>query len=377
MMKRTQRVIHDLLSSAGIQVNGPDPWDIQIHEPKLYSRILHQGSIGLGESYMEGWWDVQQLDEFFYRLISVNLPEKALKIGIGILLLHKVNFIQAVLINKQTKKRALKVGQIHYDVGNFLYQRMLDKGLNYTCGYWKEATNLDAAQEAKLKLVCEKIHLKPGQKVLDIGCGWGAFAEYAAKNYGAQVIGVTISKEQLEFGQKRCAGLPVELRFQDYRDITDKVDHIVSLGMVEHVGYKNYRDYMRVAHRCLKPEGLFLLHTIGNATSTVKGDPWMEKYIFPEGMIPSIKQLSTAAEGLFVIEDIHNFGAFYDKTLMAWYANVEKHWQELKEHYDERFHRMWSYYLLCCAGGFRARDLQLYQLVLSPKGVPGGYISVR
>ncbi len=371
-LKKTKAVIHQLAESAGIQFNGSNPWDPQIHNDAIYSKVIHQGSLGLGDAYMDGWWDCEKLDEYFIEFESQS-SEKILTVNILPLILNKLNIFQALILNQQNKKRALKVGKQHYDVGNDLYQCMLDKNMNYTCGYWKEAKNLDEAQEAKLKLVCDKLYLKSGQKVLDIGCGWGGFAKYAAENYSVHVVGVTISQEQLKLGKKRCAGLPVELRFQDYRDVNEKFDHIVSLGMIEHVGYKNYGTYMQVARRCLKDEGLFLLHTIGALVSTVKTDPWIGKYIFPNSMLPSIKQLSDACEKRFVIEDLENFSAYYDNTLMAWHKNFTHHWDELKGQYDQRFYRMWSYYLLCCAGSFRARDNQLWQFVLSPKGVPGGY----
>lgn len=247
----------------------------------------------------------------------------------------------------------------------------------YTCGYWKNAKDLDEAQEAKLDLVCRKIGLASGQRVLDIGCGWGSFAKFAAENYGAQVVGITVSKEQVRLAQERCAGWPVEIRLQDYRAMRETFDRVISLGMFEHVGYKNYRTYFEVARRCLKEDGLFLLHTIGGNVSAKSTDPWIDKYIFPNSMIPSAAQIAKAAEGLFVMEDWHNFGADYDKTLLAWYQNVESHWLELSTRYDERFHRMWRYYLLSCAGSFRVRVNQLWQIVYSKQGVQGGYTAIR
>ena len=272
----------------------------------------------------------------------------------------------------------MEVGVKHYDLGNDLFIRMLDKNMNYTCGYWRNATNLNEAQLNKLELTCRKLMLKPNMRILDIGCGFGAFAKYAATNYGVKVIGVTISKEQCEYAKQNCSGLPVEIRFQDYRDITnEKFDRIVSLGMFEHVGHRNYRTYMEIVRNCLNDDGLFLLHTIGNNLSTVYGDEWLNKYIFPNGMLPSIAQIANASESLFVMEDWHNFGAYYDKTLLAWFENFNDNWDQLKDHYDERFYRMWSYYLLSCAGMFRARRTQLWQIVFSKLGVRGGYQAPR
>jgi len=250
---------------------------------------------------------------------------------------------------------------------------MLDKGLNYSCAYWKNAETLDAAQEAKLDLICQKIGLRSGMKVLDIGCGWGGFAKYAAEKYGARVHGITVSRKQVEFGNDCCQCLDVKIELKDYRKVREKFDRIVSVGMFEHVGCKNYRIFMKVAHRCLKPDGLFLLHTIGGNTSTGSTDPWIDKYIFPNSVLPSSKQITSAIEGLFVLEDWHNFGQYYDKTLMAWYNNFTKNWAKIKDAYDERFYRMWTYYLLSCAGSFRSRRNHLWQIVFSKRGIKGGY----
>ena len=371
-MRTDKNIAKKLLASAGITINGDHDYDIQVKNENLYRRVLRQGALGLGESYMDGWWDCDNLDEFFCHILSANL-DKQIRGDIGMLLNGALN----VVLNAGRKSKAFKVGQHHYDTGNDLFHAMLDKRLVYTCGYWKDAKNLDAAQEAKLDLVCKKIGLKKGQTVLDIGCGWGSFTKFAAEKYGAITTGVTVSIEQKKLADKLSKGLPTKIILQDYRDINQQFDHIVSLGMFEHVNYKNYRQYMKVVNRSLSNDGLFLLHTIGGNVSTTNVDPWMEKYIFPGGMIPSITQIGKSIEGLFVVEDWHNFGPDYDKTLMAWHHNFESNWDTLKGKYDERFHRMWRYYLLSCAAGFRTRNLQLWQIVMSKNGIPGGYKSIR
>jgi len=363
-----EKFVKEKLAQAGILINGSNPWDPQVHDAHFYRAIFFQGSLGLGEAYMNGEYEVEKLDEFFFRLLDARLDREVNRSWLGIMF-----GLQAFFFNLQTKERALIVGKQHYDVGNDLFEAMLDKRMCYSCGYWKSAHNLDEAQEAKLDLICRKIGLKPGNKVLDIGCGWGSFAKFAAERYGAHVVGITISARQLEFAKESCRGLPVELRFQDYRDLNEKFDHIVSIGQMEHVGYKNYQIYMEIVNRCLNEDGLFLLHTIGSRASFKSGDPWLTKYIFPNGMLPSIAQLSTASENLFIMEDLHNFGADYDKTLMAWWHSFDSHWDELKGQYDERFYRMWKYYLLSMAGIFRARHAQLWQIVFSKNGVKGGY----
>lgn len=363
--------IEGLLEGTGVHINGDRPWDLRVNDERLYARVLSDGTLGFGEAYMDGWWDCEAIDEMIDRLLRHDVRPK---LGMNAALVRDA--VHARFVNRQHKRRAFHVGERHYDIGNDLYRAMLDRRMVYTCGYWKSATTLDEAQEAKLDLVCRKIGLKPGQRVLDIGCGWGSFAKYASEKYGAHVVGVTVSKEQIKLGQEICHGLPVEFRLQDYRDVHEKFDHVISLGMFEHVGYKNYRTYFEVARRCLKDDGLFLLHTIGGNVSAKSTDPWIDKYIFPNSMIPSAAQITNAAEGLFVMEDWHNFGTDYDKTLMEWYRNVEAKWSELHD-YDERFRRMWCYYLLSCAASFRVRVNQLWQVVYSKQGVFGGYASVR
>jgi len=371
-MKNTQHIVEELLDLADIRLNGDRPWDIHVHDKRLFARVLREGSLGFGESYMDGWWDAEQLDALISRILAAKLERHVQNNPKFLLYVAK-----SWLLNAGSSRRAHEIGEKHYDIGNNLYAKMLDPRMVYTCGYWKDATNLATAQEAKLDLVCKKIGLQRGDTVLDIGCGWGSFAKYAAERYGAHVIGVTVSKEQATLAKKLCEGLPVDIRVQDYREVTGTFDHVISLGMFEHVGYKNYRTYMRMVKRVLKPNGLFLLHTIGGNISDTITDPWIDKYIFPGSMLPSVKQIASASEGLFVLEDWHNFGTDYDKTLLAWFHQFDLHWPELKTDYDERFYRMWKYYLLSSAGSFRCRGNQLWQIVLSPQGVRGGYKSIR
>ena len=369
---KNKDIVQSLLHDVGITINGNKPYDVQIHNTAFYKRVLKYGSLGLGESYIQGWWDCENLDQFFHRIISFDVKSK---IKQDWKLAAQISWRSLMYMGKKAK--AFEVGEQHYDVGNDLYQTMLDKRMVYTCGYWKNAKNLQEAQENKLDLVCKKIGLKSGQKVLDIGSGWGSFAGFAAEKYGVHAVGVTVSKEQKKFADTIYGEQQVETRLQDYRDINEKFDHIVSLGMFEHVGMRNYRQFMKIAHHSLKDDGLFLLHTIGGNKSVMATDPWIEKYIFPNSMIPSIKQIGKSIEGLFVMEDWHNFGNDYDKTLMAWHENFENGWKELEGKYTTEFYRMWRYYLLSCAGSFRARKNQLWQIVLSKNGVKRGYTSVR
>jgi len=363
--------VRRLLEQADIHLDGPRPWDIRVYNDRFYDRVLSGGSLALGESYMDGWWDCPALDQFFDRLLRADLDQKA---GQPTLVWP---VLTARIRNLGNRKRAFEIGRRHYDLGNDLFLAILDRWMNYSCGYWEGCDTLEQAQEAKLNLVCRKMELKPGMQVLDIGCGWGGFARYAAERFQVSVKGITVSRKQVEFSRRFCRGLPVEIELGDYRDLNARFDRIVSIGMFEHVGFRNYRTYMKKVLNCLKPEGIFLLQTIGGNRSVTTIDPWMGKYIFPNSMLPSAGQITAAAEDLLVLEDWHSFGPDYDRTLMAWHGNFNRAWDKLKDHYDTRFYRMWVYYLLSCAGSFRARRNQLWQIVFSNGGIRGGYRSRR
>ena len=358
-----QTKIEGLLGKADIQVNGKRGWDLQCHNADLFARILGQGSLGLGEAYMEGWWDCNELDTFFYKLLDAKLPSQVTTLR------DKLFYVYAHLINRQTGKRAFTVGSQHYDAGNDLYERMLDKRMIYTCGYWQDADNLDQAQQHKLELVCRKLKLKPGMRVLDIGCGWGGAARYMAQHYDVEVIGVSVSQEQVNLANDLAKQDDLNARFifQDYREVDEQFDRIYSLGMFEHVGFKNYAEYFNVAHRCLRDGGLFLLHTIGHRVTSELVDPWIERYIFPNSILPSAELIAQHSAELFTIEDWHNFGLDYYKTLQAWDANSQNAWADLPN-YDTEFQRMWHYYLMCAAAAFKLYRNHLWQIVLS-KGI--------
>jgi len=374
MRKRAsgELLVKNLLAEAGVGTDGRRPHDIRVHDPAFYPRVAAGGSLALGESYMDGWWDCDALDRFFERVLSAGLDKK---VRVSPALLWAA--AKARVLNPQRRSRAMEIGRRHYDIGNDLFRLMLDKGMNYSCAYWRSAETLETAQAAKLELVCRKLGLAPGMRVLDIGCGWGGFAAHAAKHHGVEVTGITVSREQVDLAREICKGLPVRIELMDYRDLRQRFDRIVSIGMFEHVGAANYRTFMGVVRRCLDDGGLFLLHTIGGNRSVRSVDPWIAKYIFPNSMLPSARQIAAAAEGLFVLEDWHSFGHDYDRTLTAWHRNFTANWERLLPRYDERFYRMWTYYLLSCAGGFRARHNQLWQIVYSKTGVPGGYRSER
>jgi len=356
------------LDEAGITLDGPNPWDPQVRDERLLRRIALHGTLGAGEAYMDGDWECGRLDELSARLLASRLDEKW-----DFLNVLSPRQLLAIVTNRQSRVLARNNVKAHYDIGNDLYTAMLGPTMAYSCGYWREGCTLDEAQHAKHELVCRKLSLRKGIRVLDIGCGWGGFAKYAATHYDVEVVGITLSEAQAGFAKRACAGLPVEIQLRDYRDIREVFDRIVSIGMFEHVGPKNYREYFESARTHLAEDGLFLLHTIGTLRSSRVVNHWMARYIFPNGVVPSGSQILRAAEQLLVLEDWHNFGADYDKTLMAWYANFESAWPSLSQNYGERFRRMWRYYLLTCSGSFRSRRSQLWQLVFSKHGVRGGY----
>lgn len=369
----SKETVQEILALADVQINGKRPSDIQVHDERFYDRVLNGGSLAFGEAYMDGWWDAEALDECMYKILRANLEKKVKPTWSMVW-----NYLKAKVFNMQEKgEMSSQVVLQHYEIGDDLYEDMLGNTLAYTCAYWKNAKNLDEAQEAKFELIAQKMNLKPGQKVLDLGCGWGGFSHYIAKNYDVEVVAVNLSEKQCAYAKKLCANLPVTVLNQDYRETSGTFDRIISIGMMEHVGYKNYRGLMELLDRCLKDDGLALVHTIGRNTTGITTDPWISKYIFPHGHLPSITQIGEAIEGLFVMEDWHNLSVNYDTTLISWHENFQKTWDKFKTKYPTNFQRMWKYYLLSCAGAFRARNIQLWQVVLSKNGVLDGYESVR
>lgn len=364
--------VRALLSGAGIGIVGKEPWDILVRDERIWRRWALEGSVGVGESYMDGWWECEALDEFIHRLLRLDPHrnrEPRWRLWLG-------SLIESV-VNLQSPGRAFVVGEKHYDIGDEVFTGMLGETMAYSCAYWDGgACDLDEAQEHKLDMVCRKLGLQEGMRVLDIGCGWGGFCHYAASRYGVSVVGLTVSKAQQRFAVERCKGLPVEILYQDYRTYEGRFDRAVSIGMFEHVGPGNYRRYFDQVRRCLGAEGLFLLHTIGANCTEPSSGTWYTRYIFPNGYLPSLAEICAACEGRFIVEDVHSFGPNYDPTLMAWYQRFDESWPTIRrmgDHYDERFYRMWRFYLLSCAGAFRSRVLQVWQCMLSPSGIVGGW----
>lgn len=370
-MRTAKQTLTEWFDASQITINGNRSYDIQIHDERFYDRVLAEGFLGFGESYMDCFWDCQELDELIYRTLRAGLEEKVASIK------NLMPYLRAIFFNRQRRSKAFDIGKHHYDIGNDLYIQMLDSRMAYSCGYWRDAENLEAAQQAKLDLICRKLQLQPHMRVLDIGCGWGSFAGYAAEKYGVQIVGITVSQDQIKLAKERYKHLDIDFRYQDYREVNEPFDRIVSVGMFEHVGPKNYRAFMEVVNRCLSDDGYLLLHTIGSNIDRKTTDPWTEKYIFPRSVPPSAARITRAAEGLFVMRDWHSFGGDYARTLKAWYENFDTHWSTLSANYDDRFYRMWRFFLLTAAGSFRANRNQLWQIVFTKHLSGPDYNSIR
>jgi len=366
-MNESERLVRDLLHRADLTLNGPAACDPRVHDPRFFDRVVAGGSLALGESYMDGWWSCEQLDEFFVRLLRSNLEREA-----RLPLRQALAVAAAKVMNLQSPRRAPQVAHVHYDLSTQIFEAFLDPRLVYSCGYWKNAETLEKAQEDKLELVCRKLGLCAKDRLLDIGCGWGSFLKFAHERYGCESLGVTISGPQAEYARRHCSGLPITILETDYREIHER-DHgrfqkIVSIGMFEHVGPRNYRTFLQVVNGVLAEDGLFVLQTIGDNLSSVRCEPWLDKYIFPNGVAPSVQQIGKAMEGLFVMEDWHNFGPDYYRTLMSWSRNLKASYSSLRLDLPaakDRFYRMWEYFFASFGAAFKARHLQLWQIVLS------------
>lgn len=366
-MSKAQDVMTNLLAFADIRINGARPWDIQVHDQRFFSRVLASGTLGFGESYMDDWWNCDALDEMCCRAIRAELDKR-----FAFRLPNVWALLTALLVNQQTARRSRKVSRLHYDLSNDFFEAMLDPNMQYSCAVFAEGDDLASAQLRKLDWICERLRLRPGLRLLDIGCGWGGLARYAARHYACNVVGITISREQFQYAQRWCSGLDVEIQLRDYREVSERFDRVVSVGMIEHVGQKNYRTYMRAVARSLAEDGLFLCQGICGNFSRFHTDPWIKRYIFPNSMLPSVAQLTRAAEGVFIVEDVKNIGPNYDPTLLAWEENFRRAWPRFADRYGERFRRMWRFYLLSCAGAFRARSLQVFSILFSKEGKPVG-----
>jgi cyclopropane-fatty-acyl-phospholipid synthase len=381
-MSQAPALIRALTDRADVGFQGERPWDLQVHNPRLYGDLLNRGSLALGEGYVNGDWDCGALDVLFTRLLS---QPACRQVAMGsqplARLLGQAQQLAERWVNWQSRSRAHMVGQHHYDIDDRVYGAMLDSRRLYSCGYWQDAADLETAQLHKLQRICQKLELSPGQRLLDIGCGWGGLAVHAARHHGVEVVGITVSAQQASYCRDHSGELPIEVLLCDYRSDLVKqqgrFDRVVSVGMLEHVGRRNDRAYFEVINAQLAADGLALIQTIGSHDTNRALDPWINTYIFPNGRLPSAQQLCHGFEPWFLLEDWENFGADYDITLLAWWRNFERAWPQLMDELGDQFFRVWKYYLLSCAGFFRSGQGQLWQVVLSKKGSGRSYRSIR
>lgn len=377
--------VRDLCAKADVGIDGRRPWDIRVLDSRFYDCVIADGSLGLGEAYMRGYWEADDLFECFSHILSCHSVTGHKNHGWRTTLA----FLRARLLNVQTILQTRNLADTHYNLNTELFEQMLGPSMAYSCAYWKDAANLDEAQFAKYDLVCRKLKLCAGERVLDMGCGWGGFARHAAENYGVEVVGVTVADEQADYARNLCSGLPVEFICSDYRELgwergNGRFDKAVSIGMIEHVGTRNYRTMHQVVEQALRPGGLFLLHSITSPISTEVGEPWLTTYIFPGGVLPSVSQLTASAEGLFLLQDMQNIGPYYTPTLRAWHDNFEAWWNIAPPASkpsiwgsEEAFYRMWRYYLLGCAAEFKTGGSEVAQIVYSKGHLAGSFIASR
>jgi len=365
-----------LLDGRVIRVGGIEPGpaaEMTLHSYSFASRLINGGDIGIAEAYLNGEWDTPDLTQFLYvfcvnyELIQTMLGDKPM-----------VRFVQLVRhwFNRNTRRQARHNIHAHYDIGNAFYSAWLDPSMTYSSALFEDdTTDLTAAQHNKYRRLAEAIDLQPGQRLLEIGCGWGGFAEYAARTFGAKVVGLTISKEQRDFAQKRIqeTGLSdkVEIRLQDYRDERERYDRIASIEMIEAVGEQFWPRYFSQLRDRLLPGGLAGIQAITIQDSSFqyyrREVDFIRRYVFPGGMLPSPQILKSLGErfGVPVIRE-RIFGQDYAKTLATWRNNFRSAWPNLTPlGFDERFRRLWEYYLAYCEAGFLSGNIDVRQVVFA------------
>ncbi len=341
-----------------------------IKNPDFYDRVVRDGSLGMGESYMEGWWDAEGDDIVSaIGIIISNQLEKTIRVSPSLMLSAASTKIFANVSRVRSKSNI----QQHYDVGNDFYELFLDENMAYTCGYQKDPNDtIEDMQNQKHERVARKLGLKAGESMVDLGCGFGGMLRYGAKNFGIKGMGVTLSEGQYEWANKKMQeeGLHDNIRVElkDYRDMTGTFDHVVSIGLAEHTWQRGYETFIGKISELLKEGGVGLVHTIGVTSPPHETtDAWINRYIFPDGRLPRLEELieEMRRAGL-TVGHVENFKLHYAETLRHWKEKFNKNRATIKAmapEYNEEFLRMWDYYLQVCEAGFRYGELQLYQIL--------------
>lgn len=368
-----ERRVRAEFERAGITIGGHAAHDLRVLDPSFFRRIAMNPAYELGQTYVDGLWECDAIDRMMTKLLAA---------GVGQSFEHGRQFFVRSLVakahNLQSRLRAKIVIDRHYDLGDELFAAMLDESMAYTCAIFETPeTSLADAQQAKMRVLCNKLELASGETFLDIGCGWGGLLDHAARVNGARVTGITISKNQHATATERVRHHPgASVRLMDYRDLPkqgERYAKVAAVEMIEAVGPKNYETFFRSVHDVMEPGGRFVLQCFISHRSVYVCNEWFDRHIFPNGVSPSLAFLSRASESTFgapsVIEDI---GLHYDPTLMAWNDNFEAAYPSLVRYgYDERFRRMWRFYLTSLAGVFRAKHLRCYQIVYEKPGHRG------
>ncbi len=382
--------------------------DFNVVSDNFYRRLEDGGdlSIIIGESYMAGEWTSKDLLGFFRKIMVVdnyfellyltfkNTPMKTTKLLWNILLSDIKLQLSDKLKNNQTIQLAKRVGEQHYDIPDILYEHMLDSNRQYTCAYWKPNTNtLEEAQQDKINLLIDKMQIPKDTKmnILELGCGWGGLAAAISKRYPkCKVEGISISQEQIEFADEKYGSKKLKYNFCDYRDLPNKkkkYDRIIAVGIIEHIGIKNYKELFKICEKVLTDDGIFVLHGITQhrqakyitGSKKTATTPWIDKYIFPGGYAPTAEQLLYSAQSIgLMYHHVQNLSISYAKTLQEWYNNVVLHWPIIRaanpSFFTQSFYNMWEFYLLCCVISFETKQLQLSQYVFTKQKYKDMYI---
>lgn len=363
-----------------VEVGGiPDTmWNhIEILDKSAWTDIITKGNLGIAEAYMHNKLKVDPLPFFISVLndtsIGTRRKEGTDYLGMVMQAVALPTDLMGLLTNQQTRELSSRVTKQHYDAGNDLYEKMLGPSMSYTCAYWKDAKNLDEAQFNKMDLIRRKLELQPGMKVAELGMGWGTAANHMHKYGNVDVTGVSLSEQQVKWAQENLAKEGLRFIWSDYRDHCEDPKHmhtydrVYSIGMLEHVGYKNYAPFFKCIKALLKPDGLAVVHSIGEPDFVSASDPFLDKYIFPGAVIPAMSTITAGFENDFILEDWQNFGFDYSLTLAAWNENANVFFKENPDKYTPEFQRMWEYYLKMCEALFVTRINQLWHFVLSPR----------
>jgi cyclopropane-fatty-acyl-phospholipid synthase len=365
-----ESLVDSRLNKAGIKINGPNPWDPEVDADHLSSfnrQVVWQGMLGLGNSFLDGEWKCADLSTFFFKAIQAGLLQDS-KMSLPYLW----KWIRDTFTNPQNRPHAAKNIAEHYSDADKegLVLGMTDPKWNqYTCGFYADPTNpvegLQAAQDRKLRVIFDKLRLEAGDTLLDVGMGWGGLLACAQQERCCRGMGVTLARNQLEYAEQHHG---VQGLCTDYRSVNWPANRITAVGILEHIGPKNHRAFMEAIYRNLTADGIHLLHFFGRPAHNVGLlDPWTDQYIFPGLTCPTLVEVLRAADGLLELQHQEQFGFHYDPTLMAWYENFVAFAKTIGLDPDDRLYRMWKYYLLSCAGAFRAGEVKLYQLVFTKR----------